>query len=143
MSFDGLIDRKGRLKEAYYNIYSHNNSQKATFDIPEINILRPAQLIYNDHSYTYTAMIYSNEEGWKSGTKKERFNYEWTLIKCDEYGNEIALKELAETPKLTLKIPKNHERYRLQLSVLKGNQIKQVQTKLNTLLIEVELSENN
>ncbi len=142
LSFDGLIDRKGRLKESYYNVYSHNNSQNAIFDIPEISILRPAQLIYDDMSYTYTAMIYSNNQGWKPGSKNGKLNYEWTLIKCDRYGNEIALKELAKTPKLRLKVPKNHDSYRLQLSVLKGNQVRQVQTKLHTLLIDIKPLEN-
>ncbi len=143
LTFDGLIDRKGRLKETYYNVYSYNNSGKATFDIPEISILRPAQLIYDNLSYTYTAMTYSNERGWEPGSKEGELNYEWTLIKCDRYGKEIALKGLAKTSKLKLKVPENHDRYKLQLSVIKGNQIRQVQTSLHTPVIEDELSENN
>jgi len=141
LSFDGLIDRKGRLKETYYNVYSQNIEQNITFDIPEINILKPAQLIYDNLIYTYTAMTYSNEQGWKSCSNNVGFNYEWTLIKCDQYGNEIALKELTKTPILSLKVPKNHDNYKLQLSVLKGNQVRQVRTRLHTSLIDTEVLE--
>jgi hypothetical protein len=88
-------------------------------------------------------MTYSNERGWEPGSKEGELNYEWTLIKCDRYGNEIALKGLAKTSKLKLKVPENHDRYKLQLSVIKGNQIRQVQTSLHTPVIEDELSENN
>jgi len=141
LSFDGLIDRKGRLKETYYNVYSGNNNQNTAFDIPEISILKPAQLIYDDQSYTYTAMTHSNEVGWIPDYEEAKLNYEWTLIKCDEYGNEIALKELAKTPRIRLKIPKNHDLYKLQLSVLKGNQVRQVRTNLHTPVVGVEISE--
>jgi cellulose synthase/poly-beta-1,6-N-acetylglucosamine synthase-like glycosyltransferase len=143
LSFDGLIDRKGRLKETYYNIYSQNNGQNKVFGIPEISILKPAKLIYDDLSYSYTAMVYSEDGGWKPASSEAQFSFEWTLIKCDEYGNEIALKELTKTPILSLKVPKNHDHYKLQLSVVKGNQVRQVRTNLHTPLIDAEILVKN
>ena len=119
-------------------MYSENNNHNTTFNIPEISILKPAELIYDNILYAYTAVTYSNKGGWELDSEEAKFNYEWTLIKCDKYGNEIALKELAKTPVIKLKIPKNHDDYKLQLSVVKGNQVRQVRTRLHTPLIDVK-----
>ncbi|WP_298534001.1 glycosyltransferase family 2 protein [uncultured Algibacter sp.] len=143
LSFDGLIDRKGRLKSAYYAVYNQHVNQELAFNIPKINILKPAQLIYDDQYYTYTAMVFDNETGWKPASLSDKFHFEWTLLKCDEYGNEIALKELTKTSKLRLKVPKNHDSYKLQLSVISGDKVRQMRTELHTPLINMELAEHH
>ncbi|GGZ82419.1 glycosyltransferase [Algibacter mikhailovii] len=141
LTFDGLIDRKGRLKEPYHYLYTQENGDEDTFNIPEISILKPAILIYDNLHYTYIAMTYTKERGWQPGTEEDGLTYEWTLIKCDKYGNEIALRELTKTSKIRFKVPENHENYKLQLIVLKGNQVRQIHTELDTPLLNVAILE--
>jgi cellulose synthase (UDP-forming) len=88
----------------------------------------------------YYSMLYNENEGWKYGLTYENYSFEWSLIKCDEYGNYLAVKDIDTGPVLRLKIPKNHEYFKLLLTVSDGNSITSTITTLNTPLVQ---NENN
>jgi cellulose synthase (UDP-forming) len=63
-----------------------------------------------------------------------------SLIKCDEYGNYLAVKDIDTGPVLRLKIPKNHEYFKLLLRVSADNSITSTITTLNIPLVQNEKS---
>jgi hypothetical protein len=80
-------------------------------------------------------MLYDEDEGWKYGQVCENYSFEWSLIKCDEYGNYLAVKDIDTGPVLRLKIPENHEYFKLLLTVSDGKTITSTITTLNTPLV--------
>ncbi|MDN3666878.1 glycosyltransferase [Algibacter miyuki] len=132
--FDGLIDRKGRQKKSYLEAISAINSKPVSVELPKIKILKPSKLIYENNTHTYYAMIYS--DSWIYGSDSENLEFEWALIKCDEFGNYLAIKEKGFGPSLQLKIPENHDLYRLQLTAIKSGYTTTTITTLNTPLLD-------
>jgi cellulose synthase (UDP-forming) len=134
LSFDGITDRKGRYKNSYYILLNFLQNVNLNNFTPEVKILKPSMLIYENMQLDYHAMIYHDVEGWKYGNQAEGLNYEWSLIKCDVYGNPLAIKDIGNGPVLTLDIPRNHEYFRLLLTISNGETISTYQTHLHTSL---------
>ncbi len=134
LSFDGLTDRKGRYKNSFYSLLNFLQDVKTDSFTPEVKILKPSMLINENMQLDYHAMIYHDGEGWIFGNQAEGLNFEWSLVKCDIYGNPLALKDIGNGPELTLKIPRNHEYFRLLLTVSNGETISTYQTHLHTSL---------
>ena len=134
LSFDGLTDRKGRYKTSYFsllNILQNANIHNFT---PQVKILKPSMLIYEGMRLDYHAMIYDDSEGWKFGNQAENLNYEWSLVKCDIYGNPLAIKDIGSGSRLTLEIPHSHEYFKLLLTVSNGETISTHLSDLHTSL---------
>jgi cellulose synthase (UDP-forming) len=111
---------------------------KESEDAPDkINarILKPARLLHIDYVYDYHAMIYNEKNGWHYGQTHENYSFEWSLVKCDEHGNYLAVKEIGTKPVLSLKIPENHEYFKLHLTVSDGFSVTSIITSLNTPLV--------
>ena len=71
-------------------------------------------------------------EGWKFGWQIKDLSFEWSLIKCDNYGNYLAIKDIGRGSKISLKLPENQELYRLLLTACSGDTITTTITKLKT-----------
>lgn len=134
LDFNGIVDRKGRYKPDYVTLASLLQEHQETVVLPKIKILRPARLIYDESSYTFHAMVYHPQDGWQVASKQKDLKIEWSLIKCDAYGNYLALKAVGTKAKLSLKIPKNYTYYKLHLSIVKGDYVTSTLTTLNTPL---------
>ncbi len=119
LTFDGLLDRKGRVRSA---------------DI-QARILKPATSLYLDYEYDYHAVLYKDGDGWTSGRHDDAYTYEWALVKCDEHGNHLAVKDIGTGPVLRLKIPENQDYFRLLLTVSDGRSVTTTITTLNTPLV--------
>ena len=64
-------------------------------------------------------MVYHNDQWLHAEQMKEEiYEFEWSLIKTDEFGNPIALKIIGKGPELKLEIPENYENYRLLLTAI-------------------------
>jgi cellulose synthase (UDP-forming) len=134
LSFDGLIDRKGRYKNSYFSLLNFLKNENIKNNTPKVKILKPSMLIYEGMRLDYHAMIYDEDEGWKFGNQAENLYYEWSLVKCDIYGNPLAIKDIGYGSPLTLEIPHSHEYFRLLLTVSNGETISTHLTDLHTSL---------
>ncbi len=134
LTFNGLTDRKGRVKKDYLKLLNALQDSNLEVDNAVIKILRPAALIYENGMYQYYAMIYDNQHGWKNATQVEGYDFEWALIKCDKFGNYLAVKDIGVGPVLSLTIPQNHEYFKLLLTTTTNGTINQTITTLNTPL---------
>jgi cellulose synthase/poly-beta-1,6-N-acetylglucosamine synthase-like glycosyltransferase/beta-mannanase len=133
LTFDGLLDRKGRYKTDYFTLLNALQKSNTKINNPKIRILRPATPMYR--FMNYHAMCYDSMEGWKQGGAIKDLNFEWSLIKCDSYGNYQSIKSIGYGASVTIKRPQNHEFYRLLLETTKGKTITTTITTLNTPLI--------
>lgn len=88
--------------------------------------------MYSNNIHEYYAMIYNENTDWKYGMQVDGYSFEWSLVKCDKYGNYLAIKDVGIGPVLSLKIPENHEFFRLLLTASDGKAIKTDITTLNT-----------
>jgi hypothetical protein len=136
LSFDGITDRKGRFKTDYFKLENKLTRSNIKIEAPIVRILKPATLIYPNTLLDYQAMYYDTIQGWKPGGEIKDLKFEWSLVKCDEFGNYLAIKDVGYEAKLSLRIPEDHELYRLLLTTSKGEMITISLTTLNTPLEE-------
>jgi len=142
LTFDGVIDRKDRLKTDYFKLLNHMQESKVIVKAPKVRILKPATPIYDNSVLNYYAVVHDSIEGWKFGSARKDLMYEWSLVKCDKYGNYLAIKDIGKGDKLSIKIPLNHEYFRLLLTSSNGKVISTEITTLNTPLVQKEEIEN-
>lgn len=135
LTFDGITDRKGRAKAEYFQLYDTLNGPDSTTDTSIIRILKPAKPLYENEVLNYHAMIYNDNEGWIYGKNFENYSFEWALVKSDENGNYLAIRDIGTGPFLRLKIPENHDYFKLLLTISDGNSVTSTITTLNTPLL--------
>jgi hypothetical protein len=93
-------------------------------------------VLYDNSLQSYYAMCFDSLKGWNPGGERTDLNFEWSLVRCDEYGNYLAIKDIGTGDKVTFRIPLDYERYRLLLTTKKGEFIIQNITRLNTPLLQ-------
>jgi cellulose synthase (UDP-forming) len=136
LTFNGLIDRKGRYKNEYFRLMNALQDSVIEVDNSVIRILRPAALIYENRTYQYYAMIYNDIIGWKHGVQVDGYKFEWSLVKCDKFGNFLAVKDVGIGAVLSLTIPQNHEYFKLLLTASNGMSVTKTISSLNTPLVQ-------
>jgi hypothetical protein len=136
LTFNGITDRKGRFKTEYFKLMDTLQDSEIVVDNAVIKILRPAALIYENKTYQYYAMINNDTNGWKHGVQVDGYKFEWSLVKCDKFGNFLAVKDAGIGPVLSLTIPQNHEYFKLLLTASNGISVTTTITSLNTPLIQ-------
>jgi hypothetical protein len=87
-------------------------------------------------------MVFNEKYGWKYGTELNNYQFEWSLVKCDKYGNYIAIKDVSKGPVCSLKIPVNFKYFRLLLTTSDGKTISQNVCELNSPLNPDTVIEN-
>jgi cellulose synthase (UDP-forming) len=136
LTLDGITDRKGRAKTEYFLLYNALQKTDTIFSKQTVRILKPIVPLYEGLVLNYYSMFYVENEGWKYGSDIDNFDIEWSLVKCDEHGNYLAVKDMGTGPVLRLKIPENHEYFKLLLTVSGGNSVTSTITTLNTPLVQ-------
>lgn len=134
VSFDGLLDFEGRKKEAFYELEGVWSDRVFTRPDLDFRILKPSRLLYPGDTNTYHLVLRDNDK-WVDPQKnlyEDRF--EWYLVKTDEYGNKLGLKELGKGLSKTIKIPAGHEFYELMVSYFVHDMVSSRITSLNTPL---------
>jgi len=134
LTFNGLLDRKGRYRTDYFTL--RNAIQQSISEVykPKIRILKPATPIYENRTLDYHAFYNDDSAGWRYGGERKDLKFEWSLVKCDLYGNYITIKEICDSAKLSLKIPSNYTLYRLLLTTTEEGAITTTISTLNTPL---------
>ena len=136
LTFDGITDRKGRVKTEYFKLYNSLNGSDLIKEQINARILRPAKRVYENDVLQYYAMLYNDNDGWQKGQANSEYSYEWALVKRDEHGNYLAVKDISKRPVLSLRIPENYEYFKLLLTVSDGNMVTSTITTLNTPLVQ-------
>ena len=132
VSFDGLIDFKGRKKTIYNKLVNRDSSDVALEDDQTIRILVPSLLLYPNDVVIYNAVMLQDNKWVYPDAVKYNDSFEWVLVKKDFYGNALALKELGKGVSKSVIIPKDYSRYELRLIFIKNNAVNSVRTQLNT-----------
>ena len=137
LTFNGITDRKGRFRREYFKLMQFLKNSEQVIDSVDIRILKPSTLIYENGNYIYYAVIFDGSKEWKFGTNEDSLQYEWSLVKCDKYGNYLAVKDIGKGPVLALTIPKQYDYFKLLLTASNGKTILTDITTLNTPLIKI------
>ncbi len=111
MSFDGLVDFKGRKKKVLNEIGSFWSKEKSYGSDFSVKIIRPALPLYPGDRVSYSAAISLNGE-WQIPSN-EGFEFDWHLVKNDQFGNHLAIKEVGKGAKIELQVPSNYKNYEL------------------------------
>ncbi len=136
LTFDGITDRKGRYRTDYFNLLNALKDSGYTITDLKAGIIKPAVPLHYRSLLDFYAMVYDENEGWKYGEVRKELKFEWSLIRCDNYGNYLAIKDIGKGPKLTLEIPKNPEYYKLLLTTINGKTISSTVSTLNTPVVQ-------
>jgi cellulose synthase (UDP-forming) len=136
VTFDGLKDDSGLNKFEFYRLANRWKGSPLPQALPAIKILLPATTITANMPATFHAVIYVNNQ-WAFGDAQQNISFKWELIKHDEYGNPLQVKTLGEGSSMTLRVPENPQRYKINLYATRGSQVKLVQSKLNIPLSKV------
>jgi hypothetical protein len=132
LSFDGLIDRKGRIKTDYIELKSLINKKETINKSFEIKILKRLHTLLKGYNEFYFAMILDENNKWQFANDNKNIKFEWSLIKQDLYGNFVNIQEVGDKAILNIKIPENYNSYKLQLTVFKDDIVESYITELNT-----------
>jgi cellulose synthase (UDP-forming) len=136
LTFNGIIDRKGRYKKDYFDLLNTLRKSNVQIKPTNIRILKPARPIYEGNILNYHAIARNEFNEWSSDLTTNLIDFEWSLVKCDQYGNYLAIKDVGKGSKIALKIPEDHQLYRLLLTGIdERGFITTTMTTLNTPLI--------
>ncbi len=118
VTFDGLVDIYGNKKHQYSRVQEILISRTTPVDDFSPKVLRPSIPLIPDNSARYNAYVLINGS-WVSATSlREEFDFEWSLIKLDNYGNNIAIKKLGAGEYKDVTIPSNYKKYKLMLTAI-------------------------
>lgn len=135
VKLNGLLDLEGRKKQGYRDVLHFWGHEQASQSIlPEIRILKPAQLTFANDKLVYHA-IYEDKNSniWKLFNDDEKnIKFEWYLVRVDRYGNTMFMNKLGNHQYVELKIPPNPQYYKLYLEAISGDDAKMINTTLNT-----------
>lgn len=111
VSFDGLLDREGYRKKDYW--WLDQTDSLASFPLPEIRILRPAQRSFEGDLRWFRAYLRENES-WLPASDSSPYRIRWTLVKVDAFGFPYGQKALGEGPEIRVETPAQGQSYRLR-----------------------------
>lgn len=145
VSFDGLLNRYGNRNPAYFKVDSlFNQAKNATATLPQIKILKPSITAWSGRKLLYYTVILEDGNWVFPENKYESLEFSWALVKCDAFGNPIAIKNLGASTFMEVSIPKAYENYLLMVTATRKTDKATVSTftKLNTPLYNYEGQEN-
>jgi hypothetical protein len=95
VSLNGLLDMQGRKKEWYREVEKlWGHKQVAASPLPDIKILRPAEVTNANTNLLYHIIHRRNKGSWKLYSGDEsRCSFEWFLVRTDQYGNTLFIKK--------------------------------------------------
>ena len=136
VSLDGLLDAEGRKKESWRIVYNTwANRPPVSSKVPDIRILRPAKVTEERSQLMYHLVYKTGNGGWKLYEgEKMNVQFEWFLVRIDQYGNTMYIKKVGEGGALDLKIPVEPQYYHLYAEAVVGDQVKMIHATLNTPL---------
>lgn len=135
VSFNGLKGASGLNYEGFYSIGKRWNGMRwkgssLPEGLPAMKILLPAITITAHMPATFHAVIEKDNQ-WIFTKEQQEINFKWELVKHDKYGNPLEVRRLGEGASMTIKVPEDPARYKINLYGIRGSQVKLVQSRLN------------
>lgn len=140
VQLDGIKDFTGRKKLSFLKLKNKWHVTGPLPGVPLVKILKPAAGTFAGTELVYNALIRKNGQWMLASSVASGLTYEWKLIRTDGFDNAVALDEVGNGARLTLKIPKNAAEYRLHLYVIKDKTI--IATCKSTLNTPLTMTEN-
>ena len=133
--FNGLKDVTGLKYDGFYKLGKHWNGlhwkgSSLPEELPAMKVLLPAITITANRPATFHAVI-AKDNQWELAREQQELHFKWELVRQDKYGNPLEVKPLGEGPDMTIIVPENPARYKINLYGIRGSQVKLVQSKLN------------
>jgi len=134
VSFDGLKDLDGHVKDDLYQLGRLWKGLKPVPEMPEIRILKPATTLIEKNTVTYYLLNPVNGE-WKLLRNEEAaLKFTWWLVREDDFGNTLDMKQLGEGAQINVRVPRNPSNYKLYVYIMDGERVKIIKSTLNTPL---------
>jgi hypothetical protein len=136
INLEGIVDMEGRKKQWYRTVAnSWGNLKMPPSTIPDIKILKPAQSTREYFRLRYHVLLNKDSTQWRlyKGEPKE-LHFEWYLVRTDQYENRMFIKKVGEGPFIDLSIPGEPQFYQLYVEAILGDEVKVVNSTLNTPL---------
>lgn len=136
ITLNGLLDLEGRKKEEYSIVVNIWGSRRVKSSMmPAFKILKPAKLVYANSTLVYHMLYKKDSTLWGLfNDQVAGIQFEWYLVRTDQYGNTMFIKKAGEGSTLNLKIPNDPQYYKLYAEVIIGDKVKMLNTTLNTKL---------
>ncbi|TSD67329.1 glycosyltransferase [Inquilinus sp. KBS0705] len=131
VSLSGLKDILGRNKPYLHKISQMWNGKVPANNLPQIKILRPALTTTAGASLPYNALIYEYGKWNLAAYINTGLNFEWYLVRTDDYGNAIAINPVGTGASLRVNMPADVHNYKLYLIAAKDNNITTTTSILN------------
>lgn len=136
ITLNGLLDLQGRKKEWYNKVATAWGRQPVSESlIPDIKILRPAKITYENTQLKYQVLYKNNNAQWSIyNDSLKNIRFEWYLVRVDQYDNTMFIKKVGEGASVELSTPMQPQYYKLYVEAIKGDEVKMMNTTLNTPL---------
>lgn len=136
ITLNGLLDLQGRKKEWFNKVANAwGNQPVSRSSLPDIKILRPAKITYENTLLKYQVLYKNGNAQWSiyNDTVKN-IRFEWYLVRIDQYENTMFIKKVGEGASVELSIPMEPQYYKLYVEAIRGEEAKMVNATLNTPL---------
>ena len=133
ISLDGLKDKAGMNKLDYFQLLHSWQKKSLPVQIPEISILKPAVAVYPGTFLQYHVLKLINNH-WVLATANDSLNYKWCLVKNDQFGNPISMKDLGKGSSVSFTSTDYPQDYSICLYVSNGNYVNIIRSSLNMSL---------
>ncbi len=136
ITLNGLLDLDGRKKELYGVVANTwGNMKLPESPVPDIKILKPLKTTKERETLTYHVMVRRDTTQWRLYNEKyTHIDFEWYLVRVDQYGITMFIKKVGEGPSISLPIPKGPQYYELYVEAVMGNDVRMRKSTLNTPL---------
>ena len=131
VSFDGLKDVWGRNKPYLSKISESWHGKVPANNLPYLKILRPALTNTPGEWLPFNALVYQYDKWNLAAYMKTGLNFEWYLVKTDNWGNTTSMTPVGNGPEVNIQVPYNPWQYRLYLVASKGNNVSNAYSVLN------------
>lgn len=136
ITLNGIIDLNGRHKQWHRKVEDKWSGHKVgPSPVPDIKILKPSKTTREKVNLTYNIMYRQDSTQWKLYRDQvEGLQFEWYLVRVDQYANTMFIKKVGEGSTLSLPIPQGPQYYELFVEAVMGKDVKTARSTLNTPL---------
>ena len=136
ITLNGLLDLSARNKHLYRKVVNTwTGANIGESPVPDIKILRPAKTTRENISLSYNVMFRKDSTQWSLYKNQVKdLHIEWYLVRVDQYGNTMFIKQVGTGSSINLPIPPEPKYYELYAEAVLGKDVKVARTTLNTPL---------
>ena len=115
LSFNGLVDFMGNKK---YILGQTAALLKGTAPPSPltVKILKPSISLFPGSKVNFKAVLQNGQEWLSPALSGEKVEFDWFLIKNDQFGNHLAIRDLGSGQDIQIIIPNDYEHYQIRIS---------------------------